>query len=84
MQLTSHLSLRSTNASVAESERILAVGGLRQPRRHVPRIRDPSDLDPEEQEVRIRQQLDSIRERLRNLLQICASGGRVDNPDLLS
>ena len=70
LQLAPQLSLKSE----PESERILAVGGIKQPKRHIPRIRDPPDLDTEEQEIRIRHQLETIRNKLRALLQICASG----------
>ena len=70
MSLASQLSLKSE----PESERILAVGGIKQPNRHIPRICDPHDLEPEEQEIRIRHQIESIRNKLRALLQICASG----------
>ncbi len=69
-QLTGQLSLKSE----PESVRIPAVGGIKQPRRHIPRIRDPPDLDPEEQEIRIGHQLETIRNKLRVLLKICASG----------
>ena len=70
IQLAPQLSLKSE----PESERILAVGGIKQPNRDIPRIRDPPDLDPEEQEIRIRHQLETIRNKLRALLQVCASG----------
>lgn len=69
MRLAGQLSVTSD----AESERILAVGGVKQPK-YIWRTRDPPDLDPEIQELRIRRQIESIRERLRVLLQICASG----------
>lgn len=70
MRLAAQLSFNSE----PESERILAVGGIKQANRHVPRIKDPPDLDPEEQEGRIRHQIETIRERLRVLLERCASG----------
>ena len=70
LRLTRQLSL----ASEPESERILAVGGIKQPKRHIPSLRDPPDLEPEEQENRIRHQLETIRNKLRALLQVCASG----------